>query len=103
MRGVMYYPEGPVYQHNNTPNSTVPDLIRSGVCSSDPLAPCVGNYTAYNNRQVVMTARSRHSGGVNVLMGDGGVRFAPNSTTLGVWKAICTPQAQAGETVDTNF
>ncbi len=102
MRGIMYYPEGPLYQHNNTPNSGT-DQIRIGYCVNDPLAPCVGTYTAYNTRQVVMTARSRHSGGVNVLMGDGAVRFAPNSITSAVWKAVCTPQAQAGETVDTSF
>ena len=102
MRGVRYYPEGPIYEHNNTPNSGV-DQIRVGVCINDPAAPCVGAYTAYNNRQVIITARSRHTSGVNVLLGDGSVRFARNSISSAIWKALCTPQAQAGETVDTNF
>ena len=101
-RGVLHYPEGPIYQHNNTPNSGT-DQTRSPYCVNDPKAPCIGAYTAYNNRQMLLTARSRHTGGVNVVMGDGGVRFAPNSISLNVWRALATPQAQAGEVVDVNF
>ncbi|WP_020469161.1 DUF1559 domain-containing protein [Zavarzinella formosa] len=102
MRGVRGYPEGPIYQHNNTPNSGT-DNVRSGYCVSDPMAPCTATYTAYNNRSIILTARSRHTGGVNVLLGDGSVRFAKNSVSLAVWKAIATPQAQTGESIDTNF
>jgi len=102
MRGIRHYPEGPIYQHNNTPNSGT-DQVRSGYCVSEPAAPCTGAYTAYNNRQVVLTARSRHMGGVNVLMGDGSVRFAPNGVSLDVWRALSTPRPAPGEVVDTNF
>ncbi|WP_020475648.1 DUF1559 domain-containing protein [Zavarzinella formosa] len=102
MRGIRYYPEGPIYQHNNTPNSGV-DQVRINYCINDPMAPCTGTYTAWNTRSVIITARSRHTGGVNVLMGDGGVRFAKNSVSLSVWKALATPQAQAGESTDTSF
>jgi len=35
-------------------------------------------------------ARSRHTGGVNVVMGDGSVRFVSNSITLTNWKAMST-------------
>jgi prepilin-type N-terminal cleavage/methylation domain-containing protein/prepilin-type processing-associated H-X9-DG protein len=103
VRGTRYYPEGPLYQHNNTPNSGV-DQVRKGSCvNTDPAAPCTEAYTAYNNRQIIFTARSRHTGGVNVLMGDGAVRFAPNSIDVGVWKAIATPRGATGETTNTNF
>jgi prepilin-type N-terminal cleavage/methylation domain-containing protein/prepilin-type processing-associated H-X9-DG protein len=103
MRGIRYYPEGPIYEHNNTPNSGT-DQLRKGYCiNTDPLAPCTESYTAYNNRQVIITARSRHPGGVNVLMGDGAVRFAPNGIDIGVWKALSSPRAQVGEVVDVNF
>jgi prepilin-type processing-associated H-X9-DG protein len=47
------------------------------------------------------TARSRHgSGGVNVLMGDGTVRFVANSVTLAVWRAMGT--MNGGEVVSGN-
>ena len=106
MRGILYYPEGPIYQHNNTPNSTIPDSARSGYCNNtDPMAPCSPNagYTAWNSRSVVLTARSRHTGGVNVVMGDGAVRFANNSITQPIWQALSTPRAVAGEPVDVSF
>jgi prepilin-type processing-associated H-X9-DG protein len=103
MRGIRYYPEGPVYQHNNTPNSGT-DQVRNGNCvQTDPAAPCIGSYNAWNNRQIIQTARSRHPGGVNVLMGDGSIRFCPNNINLDVWRALATPRAQVGETADVNF
>jgi len=90
-RGVMHYPEGPLYHHNYTPNSMVPDNIRTGFCVNDDRAPCIGTFTAWNNRRLIMTARSEHPGGVNVLFGDGGVRFVTSAIELKVWKAVCTP------------
>jgi prepilin-type processing-associated H-X9-DG protein len=35
-------------------------------------------------------ARSRHPGGVNVLLGDGSVRFVTNSVDLNTWRALST-------------
>ena len=35
-------------------------------------------------------ARSHHSGGVNLLLGDGSVRFVSNSVTLTTWRALGT-------------
>ena len=37
-----------------------------------------------------MKASSHHTGGVNVLMLDGAVRFASDNIDLGVWQAIST-------------
>jgi prepilin-type N-terminal cleavage/methylation domain-containing protein/prepilin-type processing-associated H-X9-DG protein len=45
-------------------------------------------------------ARSRHSGGVNVLFGDGSVRFLGESVELGTWRALGT---RAGGEVPGNF
>jgi prepilin-type N-terminal cleavage/methylation domain-containing protein/prepilin-type processing-associated H-X9-DG protein len=91
-RGVMHYSEGPLYQHNYTPNSPVPDQVRQGMCVSDPAAPCLGTTTSWNPKLIVFTARSRHAGGVNVVMGDGSVRFATNNISLTTWQALSSPQ-----------
>ena len=89
-RGVMHYPEGPLYQHDNSPNSTVPDEFRSGLCISTTAAPCTGTYTAWNNRAVRIAARSKHVGGVQVLMGDGAVRFISQNLNLTIWQSLGT-------------
>jgi prepilin-type N-terminal cleavage/methylation domain-containing protein/prepilin-type processing-associated H-X9-DG protein len=96
-RGVMHYPEGPLYQHNNTPNSPLPDEFRSQFCLSIAEAPCIGTYTSYDTRKVILSARSRHSGGVNLLLADGSVRFVTNSVNLNTWQALSTPRG--GEVV----
>jgi prepilin-type N-terminal cleavage/methylation domain-containing protein len=90
LRGVMYYPEGPLYQHNNGPNSTTPDNVRNGGCLNLTEAPCVGTYTAYNNRSLIIAPRSRHTGGVNLGLVDGTVRFISNSITLSTWQGLGT-------------
>jgi len=89
-RGVMHYPEGALYQHNRTPNSPIPDDFRSGLCTSFPRGPCVGTYGDWASRRVILSARSNHAGGVNVLMGDGSVRFVSDQVSLVTWEALST-------------
>jgi prepilin-type N-terminal cleavage/methylation domain-containing protein len=98
-RGVMHYPEGSMYQHDQTPNSSVPDQFRTAFCVSITRAPCTGTYTAWNNRSIVIGARSLHVGGVQVLMGDGSVRFVSDNIHRPTWLAIGTPAGseQVGE------
>ncbi|MGE3818232.1 MAG: DUF1559 domain-containing protein, partial [Isosphaeraceae bacterium] len=59
-----------VFQHVSTPNT------RS-----------CGFFTAL---RAVMPASSRHPGGVNLLMGDGSVRFAKDTVNVSVWRALGT-------------
>lgn len=101
LRGVSYYPEGPLYVHNNAPNSSTPDNLRSGSCLSTTEAPCTGTYTAYNNRSLIITARSRHSGGVNLAMVDGTVRFVTNAVSQPTWQAVGT--INGGEIPGSDF
>ncbi|MCX7428370.1 MAG: DUF1559 domain-containing protein [Planctomycetia bacterium] len=98
-RGVMHYPEGPLYHHNYTPNSSVPDEVRELFCDNPPFreAPCVGTFTIWNPRLLTVTARSYHPGGVNLLLGDGSVHFVDETISQDVWWALCTPQAVTGE------
>jgi prepilin-type processing-associated H-X9-DG protein len=89
-RGDMLNDDSPatMFMTLNTPNSTVPDWVRNGYCSAnaDPANRCV-NAT---DNLLHKTARSRHSGGVNVLFGDGSVRFVTDSVPLNTWQAIST-------------
>jgi prepilin-type processing-associated H-X9-DG protein len=39
-------------------------------------------------------ARSRHPGGVNVILGDGSVKFVRNQVDLHVWQALNTRAGQ---------
>jgi len=47
-----------------------------------------------------ITARSYHPGGVNILLGDGSVRFVKNSIDGFVWRAIET--VAGGEVVSSD-
>ena len=75
------------YNHYYTPNSKKYDCI-----NNDPTA----GYTASGFRG----ARSRHSGGVNLLLGDGSVRFVRDTIDAATWMAIGT---RAGGEVVGNY
>jgi prepilin-type processing-associated H-X9-DG protein len=62
------------YIHAQVPNGRVPD------CSSSSA------YMAFG----MASARSQHAGGVNVLMGDGSVRFVRDTIAQEVWRGIGT-------------
>jgi prepilin-type N-terminal cleavage/methylation domain-containing protein len=72
-----------------TPNSKAPDR---GVCVNRPEQnlPCVG-VTAIN--QMTMAARSRHTGGVQIMMCDASVHFLSDSVDIATYRALST---QAG-------
>ncbi len=71
-----------LYNHARSPNSPMLDCL-AAVMSSADLARM---YAGYGWR----AARSRHSGGVNVAMADGSVRFVGDDVDPGVWKAAAT-------------
>jgi prepilin-type N-terminal cleavage/methylation domain-containing protein/prepilin-type processing-associated H-X9-DG protein len=80
------------YNHFATPNSPTPD------CITNDANPGEGQYTAIGFRG----ARSNHTGGVNLLMGDGSVRFVSNGVQLATWRAIAT-RAGGEAFSDPNF
>jgi len=68
------------FMTRNTPNSGTDQTSRC--LNDDPLAPCVAG-SNYN-----VSARSRHSGGVGVVMCDGAVRFVTDNVSLTTWQQL---------------
>jgi prepilin-type N-terminal cleavage/methylation domain-containing protein/prepilin-type processing-associated H-X9-DG protein len=94
-RGSWSHDAGVMYTHHMPPNSTTPDAQWGGGCWSRPNAPCDARATAWG--LIDIAARSNHRGGVNVLLGDGSVRFASNSIDLRVWQAAASINAGEAE------
>ncbi len=74
--------ERTLYTHTQTPNGRVPDCLWLNVQTALGMA----------------TARSRHPGGVNVLMGDGACRWFSSSVDQAIWRGFAT--RNGGELVD---
>ncbi|MGI6415225.1 MAG: DUF1559 domain-containing protein [Thermoguttaceae bacterium] len=94
-RGVWSYPEGCFYQHDYTPNTYIPDELRSSFCPPDSathaFAPCIATYANDAARAWRSSARSHHPGGVNVVLMDASVRFASDTINADTWRALGTP------------
>ena len=75
------------YNHVATPNSVS--------CAG------TGFPGSMTNMAMQISASSRHSGGVQVMMGDGSVHFCGASVDLGVWRSIGT--RSSGEVVQLPF
>lgn len=74
--------ERTLYSHTQAPNGRIPDCMWGGHFAGHGMA----------------TARSLHPGGVNVLMGDGSLRFVGEGIALQVWRGLGT--RSGGELVD---
>jgi len=92
IRGLAWYAPFAGFTTYLGPNSSSPDFM-SGFCTSSPhlAMPCVGQ------SPTALSSRSKHTGGVQSLMGDGSVRFISNNVNLPTWRAIST--IQGAETI----
>jgi hypothetical protein len=86
IRGLAWYAPFAGLTTNLGPNSSSADTM-GGFCPGTPAPgmPCVGGATA-------LSARSKHTGGVQVLMGDGAIRFVSNNINLPTWQALSSIQ-----------
>ena len=94
-RGLTWWAEGSGFTVYRTPNSPGYDYISNGKgapgcvpTSQNPQnADCKAQATPNWN---VFTARSRHTGGVNVVLCDGSVRFVSDGVAWATWQALGT-------------
>jgi len=94
----------------NPPNSTVADLLRgngdgdSAVCPQNHAdgvyPPTICTWAGSTQANSWASARSRHTGGVNVGMGDGSCRFISNTIDPNTWRSLGT---RAGGEIVSNF
>ncbi|MEO1497834.1 MAG: DUF1559 domain-containing protein [Planctomycetota bacterium] len=104
-RGTMHFGGAALYVHNVAPNATTwselgvvkpwDDLTR--FCVSGPNAPCAPEYQSEENSwrgRWSQAARSRHTGGVNVVLLDASASFVNNDVDLAIWHAASTPNGE---------
>jgi prepilin-type processing-associated H-X9-DG protein len=88
IRGDMLNDDTPctMFMTINTPNSG------TDVSPFQPPAPKPENppYTSVGSAYTHKAARSRHPGGVNVIMADGSMQFVTNDIALATWRAMGT-------------
>ncbi|MFO0956074.1 MAG: DUF1559 domain-containing protein [Isosphaeraceae bacterium] len=88
LRGVTWWTDATTFTTFLAPNSNLFDQMYSANACGYPLnnnTPC----KVVPLLDPLMTgARSFHTGGVNVLMADGSVRFIKNSINLATWRAL---------------
>ncbi|MDY3560546.1 DUF1559 domain-containing protein [Gemmata sp. JC673] len=83
----------------NQPNTTVADLLRGNGDGDSQVCPQSRGDTAYKppcawsgstQTNSYASAFSKHTGGVNVALGDGSVRFVSNSVDITTWRGLGT-------------
>jgi prepilin-type processing-associated H-X9-DG protein len=97
--GIPRYAGGAGFTTWFPPNGTGDYLARQCYIQDDP-GTCTkpGSWTdARHVPFAIITARSKHSGGVNAALMDGSVRFFPSSINIDTWRALST--TQGGESV----
>ncbi len=93
-RGLTWFGWSAGFETRATPNATDPDTVqRKQDCVLEaPNPPCVAPSSLAN--LFWNDARSRHPGGVNVVMCDGSVHYVIDGIELAVWRAASTTQGE---------
>src|SRR5690606_38784464 len=87
----MHYPEGILYTHDRTPNTSSADEVRYGWCGDyRDFAPCQGTFSAWDMK-LILSSRSAHPGGVHCAFADGSVHFVGDDIPLTIWQNLGLP------------
>jgi prepilin-type N-terminal cleavage/methylation domain-containing protein/prepilin-type processing-associated H-X9-DG protein len=93
LRGFTWWGDASGFTTYLAPNSPLPDRIyTAGYCNNLPdiNLPCA---VSSGTDPTMFASRSRHPGGVQVLMGDGSGRFVSETVNLNAWRAASTSSA----------
>jgi prepilin-type processing-associated H-X9-DG protein len=94
LRGFGWWSNGAIFCAWGTPNTSVLDILPSGGYCKPNIGgnpPCDTQGQSATSG-LIISARSRHAGGVNAAMCDGSVKFVKNSINLFTWRALSTSQ-----------
>jgi prepilin-type N-terminal cleavage/methylation domain-containing protein/prepilin-type processing-associated H-X9-DG protein len=96
LRGFTWYGPTSGFTSYPGPNSALADVLTEQPQCVYPFSnnpPCTWN-TPQDTVPVYLASRSRHPGGVNVVLADGSVHFIKNQVNLAVWRALSTTQGR---------
>lgn len=85
------------YSHRLAPNSPLPDQVLNGICVPTK-APCVGSSPCWST--IILAARSYHTGGVNVAVADGSVRFVTDQINATTWQNLASINGREAASFD---
>jgi len=91
LRGLTWWGPGAYFTTYLRPNDTNPDVFWASTawCNSAPPNPPCAPYSGAASFH--FGARSRHTGGVNVSLCDGSVRFVRDGVDVNSWRALSSP------------
>ncbi len=100
LRGYAWWGPAAGFSTYLSPNSSQSDILQdAGYCVNDGSnPPCYGPHSS--SQPMMMAARSRHPGGVNVALCDGSVRFITDNIAIDTWRAMST--TKGGEVVSND-
>ena len=87
-----------LYTHLLSPNDTQGDVLHSNQCQTAIKLPCGSPGSGGN---IYAAARSRHSGGVQAVFGDGHVSFIQDNVDQNIWRALAT--IDGGDSVGSEY
>jgi prepilin-type N-terminal cleavage/methylation domain-containing protein/prepilin-type processing-associated H-X9-DG protein len=96
LRGFGWWSNGAIFSAWGTPNTSVLDILPSASYCKPNIGgnpPCDTQGQSATSG-LIISARSRHPGGVNAAMCDGSVKFFKNSINLFTWRALSTSQGE---------
>jgi prepilin-type N-terminal cleavage/methylation domain-containing protein len=100
LRGFTWWGDASNFTTYLAPNSPLPDRIYTATyCNNQPKQnlPCA---VSTGTDPTMFAARSRHAGGVQVVLCDGSARFVRGSIAIGVWRALSTSRGAETVTID---
>ena len=102
LRGFSWWSNGAMFSAWGGPNTSVLDVQPNGsyckpaIASNPPCDPQGQSSTS----GLIISARSKHPGGVEAAICDGSVRFFKNSISLPIWRALSS--SQGGEIISAD-